>query len=75
MSRAKPFVKGWGSCIDCGYEGLLEYHKVEGESYDDKEAFGFMMYLYCPACESGDHSLVTMEYYQELLENLPPDEE
>lgn len=70
MSRAKPFVKGWGSCIDCGYEGLLEYHKVKGESYDDSEAFGVMMYLYCPACESGEHSLVAMEYFCELLESL-----
>ncbi len=62
----KP-LRAWGTCLDCGYEGMLEYFRVEGESYDDAEALGIMMLLHCPACGSEDHAVLTMEYYQELV--------
>lgn len=62
---AKP-LRAWGTCIDCGYEGMLEYSLIEGESYDDQDAVGVMMLLHCPACGSDEHTLVTMEYFEEI---------
>jgi hypothetical protein len=59
--------KGWGTCLDCGYEGMLQYTPVEGESYSDPEALGVVMLLHCPACESQDHALITIEYYREMV--------
>lgn len=59
--------KGWGTCLDCGYEGMLEYRPVAGESYTDPEALGVVMALRCPACESQDQTLLAMDYYHELL--------
>lgn len=68
----KMIYKGWNTCLDCGYEGLLEYTLMEGESYDDAEALGVMMELRCPACESRDNAFISAEYYAEMLE-LNPD--
>ncbi len=62
---SKP-LRAWGTCIDCGYEGMLEYSRIEGERYDDAEAIGIIMLLHCPACGSSEHTLVTMEYYREI---------
>jgi len=59
--------KGWGTCLDCGYEGMLEYSLLDGESYSDPEALGVVMLLHCPACESKDHALLTIEYYREMV--------
>lgn len=59
--------KGWGTCLDCGYEGMLEYRHMDGETYTDPEALGVVMALRCPACETHDHALLTMDYYRELL--------
>jgi hypothetical protein len=63
MSKA---LRAWGTCIDCGYEGMLEYFRVEGESYEDEEALGLVMLLHCPACDSRENTLITMEYYVEI---------
>jgi hypothetical protein len=59
--------KGWGTCLDCGYEGMLEYSLIEGETYSDPEALGVVMLLHCPACETHDHALLTIEYYREMV--------
>ena len=59
--------KGWGTCLDCGYEGMLEYSALEGECYSDPEALGVVMLLHCPACESQDHALISIEYYQDMV--------
>lgn len=59
-------IKAWGSCLDCDYEGLLEYCHITGESYDDEEALGVMLLQRCPACGSEAHSLVPMDYYHEM---------
>jgi Zn ribbon nucleic-acid-binding protein len=63
----EKIYKGWGACLDCGYQGMLEYVHVTDESYSDPEALGVVMGLHCPACESHDHALLTIEYYRELL--------
>jgi len=65
MNRLTHY-RAWGACIDCGFEGMLEYHEVAGEAYDDGEALGVMLLLRCPACESEAHSLVPMDYYREI---------
>lgn len=59
-------LRAWGTCIDCGYEGMLEYFPVEGEAYDDRDALGVMMLLHCPACGSDEHTFVTMAYFEEI---------
>lgn len=64
----KTALRSWGTCLDCGYEGMLEYIHVEGEVYDDCEALGVMMMLRCPACGSEDHTLIDLEYYREMRE-------
>lgn len=64
----QQILPGWGTCLDCGYEGVLEFHGVPGEHYEDPEALGVMMLLHCPACESREHTLIPMEYYRELAE-------
>ena len=63
-------LTAWSKCIDCGYEGVLEYEHVEDEIYSDEEAMGVMMILRCPACDSHEHTLVPSDYYQELLSDL-----
>lgn len=74
MAELKIY-KGWNTCLDCGYEGLLEYTFMEGESYDDAEALGVMMVLRCPACESSDNAFITSEYYIEMVAlNQPQDD-
>lgn len=72
----KDAYKAWGSCTDCGYEGMLEYSHVTGEDYGDAEALGVMMLLKCPACGTAEHALITVEYYREILEEAedPGDE-
>lgn len=67
MSKANV-IRAWGQCLDCGYEGMLEYSRIEGENYDDPEALGVVLLLRCPVCDSQDNSLVTIEYYRELIE-------
>jgi hypothetical protein len=62
-----PIYKGWGTCLDCGYEGMLEYAGVEGEDYTDSEALGVVMLLHCPACETQDHALISMEYFKDMV--------
>lgn len=59
--------KGWGTCLDCGYEGMLEYRPLAGETYTDPEVLGVVMALRCPACEIEDQALLSMAYYHELL--------
>lgn len=68
MQRANhpTIFKGWNTCLDCGYEGLHEYTRIEGESYENIE-LGVMMVLRCPACESTDNAFVTVEYYAEMM--------
>lgn len=59
-------LKTWGTCLDCGYQGMLEYSEIVGEDYDDPHALGVMLLLRCPACESRDNALVAIDYYREL---------
>lgn len=68
---SKP-LRAWGTCIDCGYEGMLEYFHISSEVYDDTEALGVVLLLHCPACGSNDHTLITMEYYQEMCRDDTP---
>lgn len=58
----------WGVCIDCHFEGPIEYTHIEGEDYDDSEALGVMLIQRCPACESLEHALVPYDYYRQMLE-------
>lgn len=60
----------WGTCLDCSFEGMLEYSHIEGEDYSDTEALGVMLMQHCPACETCDHTLMPIEYYQELKAEL-----
>ena len=62
--------KAWGSCLDCNFEGMLEFSHIEGEDYSDTEALGVMLLQQCPACEASDHTLMPVEDYQELMTEL-----
>ena len=72
---AKRILKAWSTCIDCGYQGGLEYSHLAGEDYEDEEAVGVMMSLYCPACESRENTLVPIDLYRQLLEEQMPEKE
>ena len=62
--------KAWGSCLDCNFEGMLEYSHIESEDYSDTEVLGVMLLQRCPACENSDHTLMPIDYYQELMAEL-----
>ncbi len=58
----------WGVCIDCHFEGPLEYTHIEGENYTDNEALGVMLLQRCPACETVENALIPLDYYHQMLE-------
>lgn len=60
----------WGQCIDCNFEGPIEYSHVEGEDYADSEAIGVMLIQHCPACESTEHTLIPIDYYRQMLAEI-----
>jgi hypothetical protein len=62
--------KAWGSCLDCNFEGMLEYSHLAGEDYSDSAVLGVMLQQRCPSCENSDHTLMPMEHYQELMAEL-----
>ncbi len=57
----------WGTCSDCGYQGMLEYRHVSGEDYGDDQALGVMLLQRCPACDTSDNALLPMDFYLELV--------
>lgn len=67
MSEKPHLFKAWGVCTDCNFEGIIEYTHIEGESYDDPEDFGVMLVQCCPTCGTREHTLVPMDYYEEML--------
>lgn len=67
MSSDGNEYSAWGTCLDCGYQGLLTYGEVHGERYGGEEDLAVVMLLRCPACESEDHTLVPTDYYRELV--------
>lgn len=58
----------WGHCFDCHFEGMLEYHHIEGEQYEEVEAV--MLIQHCPACDTTEHALIPIDYYEEMMEEL-----
>lgn len=71
--------KAWGVCIDCHFEGMIEYFHLPDEDYEDPEASGVVLVQLCPSCETTEHSLIPIDYYQEMLAEIAlregPDEE
>ena len=57
----------WGVCIDCHFEGPIEYTHIESEDYADDEALGVMLIQRCPACESVENALIPLDYYREMM--------
>jgi len=66
MSSTARAYSAWGTCLDCGYQGLLVYSELEKERYGGEE-IAVVMLLRCPACDSEDHTLVPNDYYRELV--------
>jgi hypothetical protein len=62
--------KAWGQCIDCHFEGMIEYSHIEGEDYEDSEAIGVMLIQHCPSCDTTEHALIPIDYYHEMLAEL-----
>ena len=61
----------WGRCLDCHFEGMLEYCHISGEDYQDEEGSGLVMLVqHCPACETTEHTLIPVDYYQEMMIEL-----
>lgn len=60
--------RAWGQCIDCHFEGMLEYSHIEGETYEKVEAV--MLLQHCPACETTEHALIPFDYYEEMMMEL-----
>jgi hypothetical protein len=58
----------WGQCIDCHFEGMLEYSHIEGEPYTEVEAV--MLVQHCPACETTEHALIPYAYYEQMMEDV-----
>lgn len=62
--------KAWGHCFDCHFEGMIEYRHIDGEDYEDAEAIGVMLIQHCPSCDTTEHALIPIDYYQEMMEEL-----
>lgn len=60
----------WGQCIDCHFEGMIEYRHIEDEDYGDEEAVGVMLIQHCPSCETTEHALIPIDYYREMMLEL-----
>lgn len=60
--------RAWGHCIDCHFEGMLEYAHIDGEVYEGVEAV--MLVQHCPACETTEHALIPYDYYVQMMEEL-----
>ena len=59
--------KHWGTCDDCGFQGLMVYRTRAEEDYTDEEALGFMLDASCPACGTDESVLMVVEEYQEMV--------
>lgn len=57
----------WGTCDECGFQGLLMFQSRRGEDYSDEDALGFMMDSSCPACGNEESVLVVVEEYLEMV--------
>jgi hypothetical protein len=64
----------WGQCIDCNFEGPIEYSHIEGEDYSDEEAVGVILVQHCPACDATEHALIPLDYYRQMLIEAVTDE-
>ena len=57
----------WGSCDECGFQGLLLFRSRVEEDYADEEALGFVMDSSCPSCGHEEAVLMVLEQYQEMV--------
>ena len=60
--------KAWGQCIDCHFEGMLEYTHIDGEVYEEVDAV--MLVQYCPSCETTENALIPYHYYEQMMLEL-----
>jgi len=60
--------RAWGQCLDCHFEGMLEYSHIAGEAYEEVDAV--MLLQYCPACETSDHAMIPFDYYEKMMLEL-----
>jgi len=59
--------KHWGTCDECGFQGLLIFRTREEEDYTDEEALGYIMDSSCPACGVDESVLVVVDEYREMV--------
>ena len=57
----------WGTCDECGFQGLITFQSRSEEDYSDEDALGFMMDSSCPACGNEESVLVVVEEYLEMV--------
>lgn len=62
--------RAWGHCIDCHFEGMLEYSHIEGEVYKGEDVVAVMLLQHCPACETTEHTMVPFDYYEKMMLEL-----
>ena len=65
--RPRSDYRSWSVCDACGYQGLLDYARRDGEDYADPEALGVMLDSTCPACEARECVLVSIEHFREMV--------
>jgi hypothetical protein len=70
-----PSLRSWGYCIDCHYEGILDYRPLMGERYSDSEGAAVVLLLICPACGSQEHTLMPRSYFLQILAEQASDED
>lgn len=58
--------RAWGACLQCDFEGTLEFSTLEGEFYEVSEDEMVMLQQRCPACETIDNALLPYRYYLEI---------
>jgi hypothetical protein len=74
VADKKRRYQSWGSCEDCGFQGLFEFQQRDDESYDDPDALGVMLDSTCPSCEFQHAVLVVIEEFQAMQRQSSPSE-
>lgn len=59
--------KHWGTCDDCGFQGLMAFSTRAEEDYTDDDALGYVMDSSCPACGVEEAVLVVVDEYREMV--------
>ena len=66
MANEAKRYQSWGSCEECGFQGLFEFRQRREENYEDPDALGVMLDATCPACGRQQAVLVVIDEFDAM---------